>query len=221
LIEWCLAADPEERPADGAALVERLAAVHPAMRARRRRRLRVGAAALAFAAVAGIAGTVATRGGRADPAESAMPGPVVVAALANETGDSSLAMVGRMAGDWITQGLQETGLVHVVAWPTALEASSRILAERASGRPVDAVAALSMETDANFVVTGAYYRVGDSLNLRAEVVDVAAGRIVGAPQPVATYVETPAAGIALLRARIMGALAVQFDERLAHSPGAA
>ena len=221
LIEWCLAADPEARPADGAALVTRLAAVHPAMRARRRARLRLGAAGLAVAGVAGVAAALATRGGGADAVESAMPGPVVVSVLANETGDSSLATVGRMAGDWITQGLQETGLVPVVPWPTALEASGRIALERAAGRPVDPVAELSMETDAAFVVTGAYYRVGDSLYLRAEVVDVAAGSVVGAPQPVATAVDEPDIGIALLRARIMGALAVRFDERLASSPGAA
>ena len=222
LIEWCLAADPGARPPDGETLVGRLAAVQPAMRIRRRRRIRLAAAGLAVVAVAGVAGTLASRGDQAAaPSAEVMPGPVVVAALVNETGDSSLATVGRMAGDWITQGLQETGLVPVVPWPTALAASARIASERAAGREVDAVSELSMETGAAFVVTGAYYRVGDSLHFRAEVVDVRAGSIVGAPQPVSAPIEEPAAGIVMLRTRIMGTLAVRFDERLAHSPGAA
>ena len=45
-------------------------------------------------------------------------------ALTNETGDSALGAIGRMAGDWVTQGLQETGLLTVVPWPYALQASS-------------------------------------------------------------------------------------------------
>jgi serine/threonine-protein kinase len=220
LIEWCLAADPAARPSDGATLVSRIAAVHPAIRAQRRRRMRLAAGAAVLVALAGAGASILGR--RADAAAAdAMPGPVVVAALANETGDSALATVGRMAGDWITQGLQETGLVPVVPWPTALQVTERIADERAAGRQVDAVAELSMETGAAFVVTGAYYRVGDSLHLRAEVVDVRAGTIVGAPQPVSAAIDAPAEGITLLRTRIMGALAVRFDDRLAHSPGTA
>ena len=45
---------------------------------------------------------------------------VVVAAFENQTGDATLAPLGNMAADWITQGLSETGIVEVVDAPTAL-----------------------------------------------------------------------------------------------------
>ena len=35
-----------------------------------------------------------------------------------------------MAGDWLTQGLQSTGLLPVISWPASLQASERADSDR-------------------------------------------------------------------------------------------
>ncbi|MEZ4456996.1 MAG: hypothetical protein R2882_10680 [Gemmatimonadales bacterium] len=62
---------------------------------------------------------------------------VAVAPLRNETGDSTLEVWGRMAGDWLTQGLHQNGAVAVVPWPVTLQAAG-ILASRTDADPVRA-----------------------------------------------------------------------------------
>ena len=51
---------------------------------------------------------------------------VVVAVFENETGDSSLDSIGRLAADVISEGLQRTGIVDVVPPNTALHISRTI-----------------------------------------------------------------------------------------------
>jgi DNA-binding SARP family transcriptional activator len=48
---------------------------------------------------------------------------VLVAPLSNETGDSTLSLVGPMVAEWVTRGLSETGLVEVMDSRTVLEAT--------------------------------------------------------------------------------------------------
>ena len=58
----------------------------------------------------------------------------MVLPLTNETGDTSLAVWGRMAGDWLTQGLHQTGRVAVVPWPVSVQAVDAATRNR-SDRP--------------------------------------------------------------------------------------
>jgi len=51
------------------------------------------------------------------------PDLVMVALFENQTGDKSLDPLGRMASDWITQGLSQTGMVEVVPTMTVLQYS--------------------------------------------------------------------------------------------------
>jgi len=239
LVADCLAPDPRRRVPDAETIVARLRPLlrgahdaHDAHAAAggpggRRRRI-VTALGLAAAGAALGAVVLLPRGAPAGGATAAddaagasrgVPGPVAVAALRNETGDTTLAAWGRMAGDWITQGLQETGLVQVVPWPTALRASQRGAAAEAEGQAVDPVALLREETGAGTVVTGAYYLVGDSLRFRVEVTDAAAGRVLGTLPPVSAPRRDPEAAVALLRERLMGTVAIWRDERFGRVPG--
>ena len=91
------------------------------------------------------------------------PNRVVVAVFDNETGEESLDFVGRMAADWITQGLMGAGGVQVVPWPDALQAWSYVADEAEAGRGMNVVRSMAEETDAPIVVSGRYYLERDSL----------------------------------------------------------
>ena len=119
-----------------------------------------------------------------------------------------------MAADWLTQGLQETGLVTVVSWPSAHRASALVDAAEAGEAPVDPVAMVRDETGAGTVVTGAYYRDGDSLRFRIEITDATSGTLVAALPPVAAHRDAPQAGIEALRERLMGLVAIRADARI-------
>jgi TolB-like protein len=137
---------------------------------------------------------------------------VAVAAFENQTGDPALDVLGRFAGDWITQGLEKVEALQVVPWTVAYRAST----EEASGDPVTALAA---RTGAGSVVHGSFYDVGGALQFRTEVVDVATGRVVAAPTPLSTHRDSTTEAIHELRDRVAGSLAVAANSRLARLPG--
>src|SRR5690606_23594121 len=95
----------------------------------------------------------------------------------------------------------------VVSWPAA-----RAAVEGAADG--DAAVALREATGAGTVVTGSVYMVGDSLRFQAEIVDARRAIVLAAPAPVVVHRDSATAGVRLLRDRLMGAFAVQRDERL-------
>ncbi|HJS46611.1 MAG TPA: serine/threonine-protein kinase, partial [Gemmatimonadales bacterium] len=218
LVGRCLDPDPEARPASADELVS---GVDGAMERRPaapspRRSVRVAVVGVAVTVLLALAALLLLRpsGGPA-PAGVGVPAPIAVAALSNETGDPGLDTWGRMAGDWLTQGLQSTGLLAVVPWPASLEASERLAAERRAGRPASAVTLLREETGARTVVTGAYYLAGDSLQFQVEVTDAERGRTLASLPPIVVGRDSAHIGIRALRDRVMGTIALQFDERFA------
>jgi tRNA A-37 threonylcarbamoyl transferase component Bud32/TolB-like protein/tetratricopeptide (TPR) repeat protein len=200
LVEAALAFEVAERPASTRALVIALDGMVALAPPRRRRWPVVAALAILIAAVAVLQ---ARRGGGL--ATEMLAQPIAVAPLNDETGDSTIAGIGRLAGDWITQGLHEAGGMRVVAWPAALAAAE-------SGG--DLTQALHQATGAGTVVTGSIYRVGDSLRFQVEVVDARRSIVLVAPTPVVVPRDSVTQGVRLLRDRVMGALAVQRDDRL-------
>jgi len=230
IVRACLARDARRRPAAASVLVATLDALVGAgsgetgggtweaaggVSSRRPRRL-ARLAALVAIGVASIVGAAYLWRSTAVPAP--LPGPVAVAALVNETGDSSLDSWGRMAGDWMTQGLQEAGVTAVVPWPTALAASERLRAERANGRVVDALAFLGEETDARAVVTGTYYLTGDSLRFHVEVTSARDAKPLGVLPPVVVPRDSGQLAVRLLRDRLMGTVAILADDRIVAVP---
>lgn len=219
LVERCLAPEPADRIQQADELVDRLDALVAPVSGARRRRARVAPGwPVAVAGVAALAGLFVWRGTPASDRDP-VPMPVAVAVFRNETGDSALTTWGRMAGDWITQGLHETGLFQVVPWPSVLQVTARHEADgSAAGDPI---ADLRDETGARTVVSGAYYLVGDALRFQVEISDAREGRLLAAPPPVTVPRDSAAAAIQAVRDRVMGTLAVRVSDRLGDLPGLA
>ena len=119
---------------------------------------------------------------------------VLVAPLENRTGDSRLDALGEMAADWIAQGLQATALVDVVD-PLSAIASRRRVEGEALGAGLTRAGTLARAAGAGSVVWGAVYRSGDSIFFRAQVSDVAAGKLRVALEPVAASAGDPRTGV--------------------------
>ncbi|MDH3222591.1 MAG: protein kinase [Gemmatimonadota bacterium] len=216
-VRRCLRPNPEDRYESAAALVTALDRDPSSMDRESKVPVRtwVGLAAL-------LAGVTAASIWAMRPSEEAVAGvpistPLAVAPFSNETGSPELDAVGRMAGDWIAQGLQQLGTVPVLPWPAALEAAERGKAE-AGGFRQDLANYLSQELGAGTVITGSIYQIGEDVQLGAVVTDVTRGRIVSAPEPILTSQGQIHEAIRLLRNRIMGSLAFSTDERFVDGP---
>lgn len=221
LVAASLSPAAEDRPEDADRLLRvlegRLSAALPAVPGREPRSRRRLALALTVTLVSLTAagGFLAFR--ERPETQPAVRDPIAVGAFANETGDPALDTWGRLAGDWITEGLHTMGPLAVVPWPTALQASERIQSLRKASRPADPVDLLREATGAATVVTGTYYRVGDSLRFHAEIADAVAGRVLASLAPVSAPISAPEAAIAELRHRVMGMIALSRDPRLSPS----
>lgn len=145
-----------------------------------------------------------------DPAMD--PGRVFVAVFDNQTGNSDLDPLGRMAADWITQALHESGVVEVV--PGTIGLAPR--ADFTDGQRVDA-ADLARSTGAGTIITGAYYLSGDSLEIQAQFIDAGDGRLLGALPPAASPLDALGTAVDSLSQRAVRTLAVLVDPSLATS----
>jgi len=140
------------------------------------------------------------------------PTRVLVMDFENETGDPSLDAVGRLAEDWVIQGLGETGLVQVV---TAAWAANLARRQGATATQPRASAGVYAEASgASWTISGAYYLSGDSLGLHAQVTQTASGEVLRALGPVVVQKGNPAPAVATVRDGVMAALAGRLDRRL-------
>ncbi|MBA3522130.1 MAG: AAA family ATPase, partial [Gemmatimonadales bacterium] len=124
------------------------------------------------------------------------PRRVEVAPFENQTGDSSLDAVGRMAADWINLGLAQTRLVAT------------------SGGAGHSPRAATL-------VRGRFYADGDSLRFRAEALDARSGQILVVLDPVAGPRSKPMDAIERVRQRVTAALATHLNPRLSDWTSAA
>jgi tRNA A-37 threonylcarbamoyl transferase component Bud32/tetratricopeptide (TPR) repeat protein/TolB-like protein len=211
LLAQCLAEDSAARPSGAAEVVAALDAL-PTARGSRREWIVAGAvSAVAVAATIWALRTSAAPQGPVDT-------PIAVAPFREEGGDSTLTGWGRFAGAWITQGLQQTGVSQVVPWTAVLAAEDRLDAERRAGRPVDALQLFREETGAKTVISGSIFRDDRSLRFTAEISD-REGTLRSSIEPIVVPADSGEAGIRELRSRVMGALAIAQDERIAALPG--
>ena len=184
----------------------------PAVEVSRRRPL-LGSRWVAFAAVVVVtAATVAAvRLTRTPPP---IDGRVVVAAFENRTGDPALDQLGTMAADLVAQGLQRTNLMEVVDPALALAASRTARMARVPLGDVQEIRAMAKETRARLVVTGSYYRDGDSLVMAARVSDSRDEKLLDAVVSSRVAMSAAASAIEPVRERVMGAIAMRLDDRL-------
>lgn len=183
-----------------------------------RRKLRLATVFTGAALLAAGLGATSVLVDRRPPAPaSGVEGPIAVAALGNETGDTSLAIWGRYAGDWITEGLQAAGRLPVVPWPTALRASRRADSAARSGH-ADPVLVMHRETRAATVITGSYYLVNDSIRFHADISLARTGRLLWSVRSVAAGPDSIEAAIRELRDRLLGGIGLSSQPRFAGSP---
>lgn len=213
LVRQTLRERPADRPRSAREILERLEALLAPRphRSRGRAYAAIGASAVAAALLwyVGI--------GVGVDDEDPLPQPVAVAPLVNETGDTSLAIWGRMAADWLTQGLHETGLVQVVPWSSARQAWEH-LAEQASGSPVPP-STFANELGAGVVVSGTYYMAGEDVGFRLDVMNARRNRLIGSLPAIVVPRDSFHAAVREARDRLMGFVALRLDARLAAQAG--
>ena len=222
VVGHCLEKDPEERFQNARDLAYQLRGLAAATSgasvaarppsgghsaARRRWPWLAAAAAVVVAVAAGSALWWQAR----SPARAPRPSPrrVVVAVFENETGDATLDPLGRMASDWLTQGLSHVEGLDVVPSTSVLYAQPAGRAPGGAAR--DPVRALALETGAGTVVTGTYYLDGRRLGFQARILDAAGGRLLEALDPVSGARDAPLGAIDSLRELVMGALASKLE----------
>ena len=234
LVERLLAKRPEDRPASAMAVVRALdatptmtASASDATLARPANFERFGrfrprvAAAMALGSVLALAGAGALVWARHPSAPQSpdvgaratgaalVERRVVVAPFENQTGDTTLAPLGRLTSDWVTQGLAEAAVAEVVDPETA----------RLAWQAAPNTRALATATGARLVVSGAYYREGDSLRILARITDAADGRLLRAVAPVSALATRSRDAVAAVREHVLGAVGGLLDAETA--PGTA
>jgi DNA-binding SARP family transcriptional activator len=160
-----------------------------------------GAAGLGVVAVAALLLSFRPWGGGGRAEER-----IVVLPFENMTGESSLAIYGSWAAEYITSGLMEAGLTGVATLqdralgipnPTQTNEASRDLRQR-----------WPAQTRATLAVRGAFYLCppGDSIEFRLDVIDPD-GTIRGVVPAVRGLREDPGEGLGKLQVQVVGAVA--------------
>jgi len=154
----------------------------------------IGGLAVLLIAAAGVA-FLRTRGPTLDPRR------VVVTGFEDLSGDAALAPLGHLAADWVTQGLARGGAVEVVP--------------AATGGHLDAagIQELTARTGAGTVVSGSYYRDGDSVRFQVQIIDAVRGTVRRVVEPVGAPSRAPLAAADAVRRRV----AATFDTLFARS----
>lgn len=163
----------------------------------------------------GVLGTLAAARLLSDDAPDLDSRRVLVDRFENRTGEPALDEFGRMAADWITQGLTYTGFVDVLTRGAPILAGQSLTAGAEGADRRERLDHLVRAHGTGTLVWGSFHRRGDSVVFRAHVTDARDGREVASLEPVAASVEAPVAGLEALRDRVMAALATLTDPRLA------
>ena len=194
--------------------------------ARRRILAAVAVGAFALAASAGVWLWKEAKGGaspssRPDTAASAaVAGPqaarldperVAVAIFENRTGDPSLDPVGRMAAEWITEGL--SGIrVDVVPSSDVFDVPGAPAAASAAAAH-EPLREMAERTGAGLIVSGAYYVAGTDVRLQAQVIEISTGKLVHALVPAAAPRTDPMPAIDVIRRQVRDVVAVRLGAK--------
>jgi len=135
---------------------------------------------------------------------------VVVAQFKDDSGDPKLASLGGVIADYVTEGLSRLGSLQVVDSRTAVIGATVVsdiprLLRSSNDR------ALGEETGARVVVAGSYYVEGDSVRLRARILDAETGEVRQALPVVSALVKAPGSGVTALAGRVVAALRAASD----------
>ena len=173
------------------------------------RTLSIGLVALLVGSVIGVSAWH-----RARQASTLDPQRIVVVDLVNDTGDSALAGVGVLAGDFITEDLTARSHLSVVNATIALPSRQQRRLPPADSTLARQTRALVASTRAGLAVTGAYFRAGNDLEVVAEVTDTRSGRVIGVAGPVHGALDHPDSSL-----RVLGDSVVAILRRRHAPPG--
>jgi eukaryotic-like serine/threonine-protein kinase len=126
------------------------------------------------------------------------PRRVVVTGFEDLSGDAALAPLGHLAADWVTQGLAQGGAVEVVPAATTAHLDAAGIQE------------LAARTGAGTVVSGSYFKDGDSVRFQLQIIDAARGTVRHVVEPVGAPSRTPFAAADAVRRRVTAAFDTLF-----------
>ena len=135
---------------------------------------------------------------------------IVVATFDNRTGDRTLDPLGELASDWLARTLLEAEF-EVVDSRTSATLTRMIARIAPEGTAHDRAAALAAQTGAATVVTGSYYRQGDSLQFEANILDPVGGVILHAIGPLRGPTSAATSLVGALANRVTAAMAASAD----------
>jgi len=174
----------------------------PSGEPRRRRRVVLSAAAIvATAVLAGVLVGPRLRAPTTPAGPELDPNRVVFVPFDNRTGETDNDIIGLLVADWLTQGMPESGGLTIIASSSVAEAARRV--GDGPGTSLD----VAREVGAGTVVAGAYYRQGELLQIKAEVVSAATGELLHTVDPVSGPISEPMPVVEQLRQRVLGLLA--------------
>ena len=131
--------------------------------------------------------------------------PVWVFPLENRSGDATLDALGWLASDWIRDGLSRVRDIQV------LDGSVGLPGSHAVAPSAGVVHDLSHDIGGALFISGALYRLGDSIQLRVQVADAQGRSVMPAIGSVAGQVPELPHLLADLADRVTGALAANGD----------
>jgi DNA-binding SARP family transcriptional activator len=140
---------------------------------------------------------------------------VLVAAVTNPTGDSVLAPLARMAGDWLSTELARTSRVRVVPPVHARQVLTDVAAEvEGDTSSLAMLLAAAARTDASLVLGGSVRGTADTARFEMFGLDPVTGEFAFVLSPIPVTITAANAGLEELREAVLVALAVHLDERL-------
>jgi len=138
------------------------------------------------------------------------PDLVAVAAFENLTGDPSLDILGRMASDWISQGLSQIGGLKVVPTISVPPLAPTVKPGEKTSPAPSLLQVIAEQTGAGKVVSGTYYLAGGELQFLSSITDTQSRMLFRSLQPVKGSLADSMDLIEKLRQLIMGAMAADL-----------
>jgi len=145
------------------------------------------------------------------------PNRVVVAIFENQTGDKLLDPLGRMASDWISQRISQTGDIEVVPTMAVLQAYSMLPSKVDIPQSAKLLRALAKDMGAGTMVYGTYYLTNQELHFQAHITDVKNQKLIHSLEPVKGGLDNKMDVIQLLSQKVMDTLAAYFDKTYGES----
>jgi DNA-binding SARP family transcriptional activator/TolB-like protein len=180
------------------------------------------------AAIAGLAAIIGVGGAISAPslwtaitsntgprqAETPASQHIAVLPFENLTGDPELDHVGRTASMVLTQALERTGLVTAKNFQNAWISFDYAQTQVEQGETSDLLGVFASEVGAGTILHGAYEFDGGELCFNTCVSDAQSGNLIRQINPICGDRDSPRGVLEALQPRVMGAMAMEFDEAL-------